>query len=82
MPNLSLPRLVLVKRDPFSRQEVTKERVYDTHDTCSWCGQQNLTPKTKRPYLFRFWRVEDSGRRERINGLFCSNDCRAIFHSS
>jgi hypothetical protein len=75
--------MALVNRDPFSRSELHKERVYNPpgKDGCDWCGTMPKTPKSNRPFLFRFWQESDGGRRSTIPGLFCSTACRAYFHA-
>lgn len=72
--------MALVSRDPFARLETHKERVAVEGQTCSWCGNVKITPKSGKKYLFSFWLESDSGRKSPIGGLFCSNGCRKAFH--
>lgn len=71
--------MALVNRDPFARTEVHKARVYNPSVTCKWCGKVNYTPKSRRPFLFRFTIESDGGSKATVPNLFCSNDCRVFY---
>jgi hypothetical protein len=67
---------MLVKRDPFAREEIYRKREYGIGgNKCTWCGRVNRTPKGK-PFLFRYTLETDGGRKFDITGLFCSEQCR------
>jgi hypothetical protein len=72
---------MLVKRNPFAREELHRERVYvqNSLTTCAWCGQVKKTP-SRRPYLFQYRAESDGGRTSNIRGLFCSESCRKSYH--
>ena len=70
--------MALVKRDPFAREELHRERVYPAYQGCSWCGEIKRTPTT-RTYLYRYWIETDGGRRFDQLGRFCSESCRKAY---
>lgn len=83
--HLAVPKMQLVKRDPFARSELMKERVYETLDVvlgCRECEQYHKTPKSGKRYLFRFWEVSDGGRSTPYSGMFCSYGCFRIHHNA
>ena len=79
--------MALVRRDPFAREELHRERETSdslalNRDGCSWCGQVKHTKGGRRaPYLYRYWLERDdrNGRRDEIKGLFCSESCRKAY---
>ena len=68
-------------RDPFAREELHSERVYEPGQPCDWCGQLRQT-KSGRPWLYRFRVEPDAGRTFRDHKLFCSRECRPAYFSS
>lgn len=65
----------MLKRDPFSREELHTSRVYNIgNNDCLWCGKTLRTPKKNRPYLMRFFIVKD-GQKIEQKGWFCSKSC-------
>ena len=76
---------MLIKRDPFARKELYRERVYNLYAIRKRCVRCGMLKQTRTPggryYLYKYWIERDSknGRREEVNGLFCSENCRKSY---
>lgn len=70
--------MALISRDPFAREEIHRERVYDPSRGCSWCGNRNHTRKG-RTFVYTYRVETDGGRKDHVSGLFCSESCRKSF---
>jgi hypothetical protein len=73
---------MLVKRDPFAREELHKESVTNGVDSksCSWCGGHAKTSSGKKR-LWQFRLETDGGSKYDIKGLFCSKSCFYTYHN-
>ena len=63
---------VLISRDPFAREELTRELIPMNERTreCKWCG--NIA-------RFRYYVETDGGRRYKIAGAYCSIGCMRAY---
>ena len=66
---------MLVRRNPFARQELHRAREYvAAGTTCAWCGNVKQTLKGAS-FLHKYRTETDGGRVFLAPKLFCSNDC-------
>jgi len=71
----------MIKRDPFAREELWRERETVTSETCSFCGQAGHIRYTRdgiptSRYLYRFYVELDNGHTYYDRHKFCSRKCR------
>lgn len=63
-----------ISRDPFSRTELHRTHFRGPQTNCRECGQQ---PKRG---LYSYHVEHDGGRKEHIEGGFCSISCMRAYH--
>lgn len=73
--------MALVKRDPFARTELHRERYYQVANQggCSWCGSEKEA-YGRHVFLYQYRNESDGGRNYTISGLFCSTSCMRAYH--
>lgn len=72
----------LVNRDPTTRDEVHRSRVY-TPQGCASCDGRNRTPSGQHTFLYQYTFVPggDRGRAQTLPGLLCSDACHQTYHA-
>lgn len=72
----------LVTRDPMTRDEVHRSRVY-TPQGCVRCGSRLTTPSGQNTYLYQYIFVPrgDRGQAQSLPGLLCSHACHELEHA-
>jgi len=75
---------MLVKRNPFARTELHRERVPGECAECGqWAGRVRGADGTRGAgYVYRYRLEHDGGRVEQGNVLFCGEDCRKAYTNS
>lgn len=63
---------MLVRRDPFARQELHR-RTYSVKGDCNWCGSNNIR-------VYEYWTETDGGRSFEHKGTFCCDSCHDEYH--
>jgi len=73
--------MTLISRDAFARQELHRQTATISRGSCDWCGQVRMSRhKRPVPQLYSFTIEGDGGRRNRVEGLFCSTGCMRSYH--
>ena len=74
-----------VRRDPFARLDLMREKETITGGSCAWCGQvrwrKNRKGEKTTMYLYRYHVAMDGGHVYYDQHLFCSGSCRKTYYA-
>lgn len=72
-----------IRRDPYARTTLMREREDADNQTCAWCGQvlwrKNRKKEPTSRFLYRYYIETDGGHTYYDAKMFCSLTCRKAY---